>query len=128
MNWLRGAAIRGLVASAGIVVLAGCRSDEAKRTAPGEAVSSRGAATKEPDHVVSARVNDLLYSEGLITNAEVNARMNREILAVDRDGAAADSVLREFDGWLDAWAGSHPDEVGRARLMVGNAGVQGSAP
>lgn len=64
----------------------------------------------------SARVSVLLYQQGLVSDPEVNAKMNEYVLAVSRDGVSVDSVMPEFRHWLEAWAQAHPDRVATARL------------
>ena len=68
---------------------------------------------------VSARVSELLYRKNLISDPEVNAKMNEFILLVSRDGVSADSVMPEFHGWLAVWTRAHPDRVAAARLQAG---------
>jgi hypothetical protein len=72
---------------------------------------------EEPSHpaVALEGVSDLLYKENLITDPEVNQRMNEYILKVSRDGVAADSVMPEFHQWLVNWARKHPERVADAR-------------
>jgi hypothetical protein len=77
---------------------------------PPPAVSREAAA---------ARVGERLYAENLIADPEVAARVRRAVAAIDRDGAAPDSVLPGLHGWLEGWVARHPDRAARARLMPG---------
>lgn len=63
----------------------------------------------------TAAVSDLLYRDNLITDPEVNARMNEYVLQVSRDGKPADAVMPVFHRWLAEWAREHPDRVASAR-------------
>lgn len=93
--------MRRLAAGLSVLVLAACAGEEPRFDA--------AAAT--------ARVGDLLYARNLISDPEVNEKARGYIAAVDRDGASADSVLREFDRWLAEWSRRHPDRAARARLV-----------
>jgi hypothetical protein len=59
----------------------------------------------------------MLYEQNLVSDSEVNARMNEYVLAVSRDGARPDSVLPAFHQWLEVWSRAHPDRVKRASLV-----------
>jgi hypothetical protein len=89
----------------GLLVLAGCAREG--RKAGGEAL---------PPAEVSARVTELLYGHNLVTDPQVNAKMNEYVLAVSRDGVPADSIMPEFHRWLAAWERAYPDRVAAARL------------
>ncbi|HEX6041658.1 MAG TPA: hypothetical protein VFZ20_26660 [Longimicrobium sp.] len=93
--------MRRLGAGFSVLVLAACAGEEPPFDA--------AAAT--------ARVGDLLYARNLISDPVVNEKVRGYVAAVDRDGASADSVLREFDRWLAEWSRRHPDRVARARLI-----------
>lgn len=72
-----------------------------------------------PPHQAAEQVSALLYGRNLVTDPEVNAKMNEYVLAVSRDGVSADSVMPQFHRWLAAWARDHPERVAAARLRVG---------
>jgi hypothetical protein len=76
---------------------------------------------------VGARVGEMLYGDGLMAVPEVNARVREAVLAIDRDGLPADSVLADLEQWLDTWAAAHPQDVSGARAAVpaGNPGQPG---
>lgn len=93
-------------------LLAACERDHAE---PGRA---------EP---AGARVGEMLYRDGLMAVPEVNARMREAVLAIDRDGLPADSVLADLEQWLDTWAAAHPEDVSGARAAV-PAGNPGQPP
>jgi len=73
-----------------------------------------GGALRHPAVAMKA-VSELLYDQNLITDPEVNGRMNEYVLKVSRDGVAADSVIPEFHRWLVDWARRHPERVAAAR-------------
>jgi hypothetical protein len=81
---------------------------------------ARPAPAAHRDHLdpaeASAQVSVLLYQQGLVSDPEVNAKMNEYVLAVSRDGVPVDSVMPEFHHWLEAWARAHPDRAAAARL------------
>lgn len=92
------AAMAGLL----MIVAAGC-------SGPTTTPVSREDAT--------ARVGHLLYSENIIADPEVSARVRESIAAVDRDGVPADSILPQLHAWIERWVRNNPDRVQRARLM-----------
>lgn len=61
----------------------------------------------------------MLYERNLISEPEVNAKMNEVLLRISREKVPADSVMPEFYAWLDQWASDHPDRVAAARLAGG---------
>jgi hypothetical protein len=83
----------------------------------GEA-SGRGGEMLPPAEA-SVRVSEMLYGQNLISDPQVNAKMNEYVLAVSRDGVPADSVMPEFHRWLVEWVRVHPDLVDAARLEPG---------
>jgi hypothetical protein len=83
----------------------------------GAGCAGRDAASALPADAAAARVGELLYSENLIADPEVNARVRESISAVDGEGVPADSVLPELYTWLERWVENHPDRAERARLM-----------
>jgi hypothetical protein len=83
-----------------LVLLAAC---EAGRVEPGG------------EEQVGAQVGEMLYRDGLMAVPEVNARMREAVLAIDRDGLPADSVLGGLHDWLVAWSTEHPDRIAHAR-------------
>jgi hypothetical protein len=83
-----------------VLVLAGCGPADDR------------AAAEE----ASARLSELLYSQNLVGDPEVNAKMNEHVLAVSRDGAPADSVMADFHRWLARWVRANPDRAAAARL------------
>lgn len=72
-----------------------------------------------PPVEASARVSEMLYGQNLISDPQVNAKMNEYVLAVSRDGLPADSVMPEFHHWLVEWVRVHPNLVQAARLEPG---------
>lgn len=72
-----------------------------------------------PPGEASARVSEMLYGQNLISDSQVNAKMNEYVLAVSRDGVPADSVMPEFHRWLVEWVRVHPNLVEAARLEPG---------
>lgn len=72
-----------------------------------------------PPAEASARVSEMLYGQNLISQPQVNARMNEYVLAVSRDGVPADSVMPEFHRWLVEWVRVNPNLVDAARLEPG---------
>lgn len=87
------------------------------------ACGGSGGASGEPGaggrgHEARAeRVGELLYTQNLISDPEVNARMLEFATAVDHRGVPADSVLPDVLAWLEAWTARHPERVARARLQ-----------
>jgi hypothetical protein len=88
------------------------------------AACERGGVEPGREEPAGARVGEMLYRDGLMAVPEVNARMREAVLAIDRDGLPADSVLADLEQWLDTWAAAHPQEVAGARAAVpaGNPG------
>lgn len=75
-------------------------------------------STPNVEHTPAEWVGYLLYEENLIADPEVAARVRASIIAVDRDGFPADSVLPQLHTWLERWARDNPDRVQRAHLML----------
>jgi hypothetical protein len=112
-TWKRTKALaRTLFAATGIVALAGCTAD-----GPWEAIRP----TTSVDHVpsASAELSHILYERNLISNPEVNKKMNEAVLRITRDRAVPDSVIPEFLVWLKEWVSTHPAQVEAARLAGG---------
>jgi hypothetical protein len=65
----------------------------------------------------SSPSGQLLYTENLISDPEVNAKMGRYITAVDQGGVPPDSVLAELHTWLVEWKAQHPDHASRVRMV-----------
>lgn len=84
---------------------------------------ARGEPKPADARAAADRVGQLLYTDNLVSDPEVNAKLAGYVAAIDRDGEPPDSVLNQLDGWLGQWAAQHPDRVSRARLMP-----RGSAP
>jgi hypothetical protein len=95
------------LAAVGILVLAACGQ------------GGEGDGRVLPPAEASARVSELLYGLNLISDRQVNAKMNEYVLALSRDGIPADSVMPEFHRWLEDWARAHPERVASARLEPG---------
>jgi hypothetical protein len=68
---------------------------------------------------VSAEVSKLLYERNLISDPEVNRKMNDVVLQISRDGVAPQSAMPLFFRWLEDWASKHPAQVEAARLAGG---------
>lgn len=102
---------RAVITAIVLSLLAACERDHAE---PGRA---------EP---AGARVGEMLYRDGLMAVPEVNARMREAVLAIDRDGLPADSVLSAFRDWLVKWSAENPDRMVRARssLPPGEPGLR----
>lgn len=81
------------------------------------------------EDAVGAQLGEMLYRDGLMAVPEVNVRMREAVLAIDRDGLPADSVLGAFRDWLVVWAVEHPDRMVSARnsLPPGAPGVHPNA-
>jgi hypothetical protein len=96
---------RSLVVVMGLLAQSACaRPDMAReRLTPAEA---------------SARVSELLYGQNLISDPQVNQKMNEYVLAVSRDGIPADSVLSAFHLWLTEWARANPGRVAQLRIAT----------
>lgn len=85
----------------------------------GALACGRGEPRLLPPAEATAAVTDLLYRDNLITDPEVNARMNEYVLQVSRDGRSVDAVIPVFHAWLAGWARDHPDRVTAARARGG---------
>lgn len=81
-----------------------------------------------PPAEASRQVSDLLYGANLISDPDVNARMNHYVLQVSRDGRSSDSVMPEFHRWLASWAAQHPDRVSAARVAGRPAPASTASP
>lgn len=58
----------------------------------------------------------MLYERNLISDPEVNRKLNDAVLRITRDGASPGSVMPNFLRWLEDWVSTHPIEVEAARL------------
>lgn len=61
----------------------------------------------------------MLYERNLISDPEVNRKMNEAVLRIMQDGASPDSVMPNFLSWLEDWVSTHPAQVESARLTGG---------
>lgn len=94
----------------------------------GAGCAGRDAGSALPPDAAAARVGELLYTENLIADPEVNARVRESITAVDGDGVPADSVLPGLYTWLERWVEEHPDRAERARLMPSQSPAAARTP
>lgn len=65
----------------------------------------------------SRAISEMLYEENLISDPEVNHKMNEYVLAVSRDGTRVEVVLPEFHHWLEEWVRRNPDRVAAAKAL-----------
>lgn len=61
----------------------------------------------------------MLYGRNLISNLEVNRKMNDAVLRITRAGAPPDSVMPQLLDWLKDWVSTHPLQVEASRLAGG---------
>jgi hypothetical protein len=61
----------------------------------------------------------MLYERNLISDPEVNRKMNEAVLRITKDGASPDSVMPNFLDWLEDWVDTHPAQAEAARLASG---------
>ena len=102
-----------------IATLVGCYLKVVRENWKGDQSPTSDQKPLLPASKASAEVSRMLYERNLISNPEVNRRMNQTVLQISRDGAAPDSVMPVFFHWLENWASTHPTEVEAARLVGG---------
>jgi hypothetical protein len=111
---------KALLTTAGVVVLSGCNSGGKRE----EAWRGQVAASLDRRHLpnlqrTSVEVSKILYERNLISEPEVNRKMNEAVLRITKDGASPDSVMPNFLNWLEDWIDAHPAQAEAARLVGG---------
>ena len=99
---MRGA-VRVMLGAA-LLIASGCT-----RGAPPRQTGAQAAATEHE------RVRVLLYDEGLIEDAEVQAKMTEFVVRMRRDSLPPELGYSEFRRWLDVWARTNPERARAAR-------------
>jgi hypothetical protein len=72
-----------------------------------------------------ARVRAMLYDQGLIEDAEVQAKMSEYVVRMERDSVPRERAYREFGDWLEAWARSNTERARTARARRGVDSAEG---
>ncbi|HEX8361362.1 MAG TPA: hypothetical protein VF613_14710 [Longimicrobium sp.] len=61
----------------------------------------------------------MLYEQNLVSDPEVNRKMNQAALRIVEDGVPPESEIPLLLRWLEQWVATHPAQVEAARLAGG---------
>lgn len=110
---------KNIVWSGSFFLLFGCERANGHGSPPNANASITGGSALLPREETSEAIAKLLYDQNLISNPEVNRKMNEVVVRISRDGASQDSAMSTFHHWLDEWTATHPLQVEEARLAGG---------
>jgi hypothetical protein len=114
------AVAQSLIRATAIVALTGCNLGGAREIPEGNRVTHTRNQQLLPGHSYSSgELSEILYERNLISDPEINQKMNQAVLRITRDGAQPDSVMPKLLDWLKDWVSTHPVQVEAARLAGG---------
>lgn len=102
-----------------LFVFLSCCGDDDQSITPGVHTRLESGSAVVLDQQDSQAIALLLYEENLISNREVNQKVNEVVRSIPRSRTSNDSVMLSFRRWLEEWAANHARQVEGAWLDGG---------